>query len=291
MGMRFADAFDPFRALRHGMEGFKREPVPVVVAGFLMFLLDACQGQGSNFSPPQGGDEPWSGDDPFGGSDPFGGMDETMALLFLGLACFGLCFALVVFVVKAWIEPGAWRVGARLTEDGTTGMDVLFSGKDAWLPMLGYKLLSFVVNLGTFVVAAAPGGLLLALGAMSAMEGGGDPNIPLLIVGGTLIVLLAVPASMYVLLGLQLGNLAISLDAMGTMAALDHSWGLAKGNRLRLLWFNIVNFFVGLLGLLLCCVGAIPARGLILCATSNAYLVHTRDDYEDFALIKEIGAG
>ncbi|MCB9780763.1 MAG: hypothetical protein H6742_19500 [Alphaproteobacteria bacterium] len=272
--MDFDAAFDPFRALRHGMEAFKREPAPVIAAGFLMFLLDACQGQGNRVqNPPQGT-----------------GMDEEMAMVFLAIACFACGLGLVVFAIKAFVEPGAWRVGARMTQDGTSGMDVLFSGKDAWLPMLGYKLLMGVILLGVFVVSAAPGGGLLALGALPAMDGGGEPNVPLLAAGVFLIALIALPVTIYVTLGLQLGNLAISLDGVGTMEALDRSWTMAKGNRFRLFWFNLVHSFVGFAGFMLCCVGAIPARGLIICSTANAYLMFTREDYEDMQLVKEIGA-
>lgn len=296
MAMEFKDAFDPMRALRHGYEMLRREPAPVLVGGFVMFVLNACQGQGNQVRLPNSGGDPWSGgEDPFGGGNPFEGFDEAMlgvVLLLLGVAC---CVGLFVFAIKSFVEPGTWRVGERITMDGAAGLDTLFSGKDAWLPMMGYKLLTGIISLGVFTVFALPGGLVA--GAAIAMDRH-DPNVPLIVAGVFLVMLLALPAVIYVALGLQLGNYAISIDRLGTMEALDRSWSLARGNRLRLFWFNFMSGLLALAaaiaGMLMCCIGLVvtvpAATGIIFCAQANAYLLFTREDFEDFALVKEIGA-
>lgn len=298
MAMEFKNAFDPFRAIRHGFECLKREPAPVLVGGFLMFVLNACQSQGSNNIPSGNNDSPWGeGDDPFGGgSSPFESFDEAMlaaALVVLGVV---LCIGVVIFAIKAFIEPGTYRVGERITVDGASGLDTLFSGKDAWLSMVGYRLLMAAIVTGVLAVTALPGGLMLALAVVQAK--GSDPNMALIVGGATLITLLVLPALIYVSLGLQFGPYAISIDRLGAMEALDRSWGLAKGNRLRLLWFNLIcglaAFAAGMVGLMMCCVGVLVtvpvATGTIFCAQANAYLLFTREDFEDFALVKEIGA-
>ncbi len=274
MGMEFKEAFDPFRALRHGFEALKREPAPVLIGGLLLFVLDACSGGGGNGNIPT--------------ETGSSGMDEAMIALVVGMMLFGCCMGIFVFIAKAFIEPGTWRVGQRLTQDGASGLDTLFSGKDVWLSMMGYALIKGLIGLGVFMVTALPGAAII--GVAVAMADGGEPEVALLVAGGLLIAVIAVPVLLYVQLGLQLGNLFISLDECKAMDALDRSWTLAKGNRLQLLWFDIVTALVMLAGLMMCCVGMIPARGIVFCATSNAFLLHTRDDYESFALVQELGA-
>lgn len=274
MAMDFKDAFDPFRALRHGFAALQKEPASVIVAGLLLVVLDSCQGGGGNNVPSDMGS----------GS----GMDETVAAVIAVMALIGCCLGIFVLLAKSFVEPGAFRIGERLTIDGTSGLDPLFSGKDVWLSMLGYKVLSALITFGVFVVAALPGGLLL--GAAFALADGGDPNMPLAVLGGLLMAVLVIPVAIYVGLGLALGSVIISLDRLTTMEALERSWSLAKGNRFQLFIFNLVNGLVVFVGLLMCCVGMIPARGVVVCATANAYLLHTRDDFEDFELVKEQGA-
>jgi|GEM_PF-2096215 len=280
MAMKFEDAFNPFRALRHGVESMKRAPAPVLVAGLLLFALQACSG-GGNYRMPGGSDSPWHT-----GSS---GMDAAMIGLMVMFAVIGLGCAAVVLAVRSFIEPGTYRVGEAITIDGTTGMDRLFSGKDVWLSVLGYRLLTAAISLGVTAVCALPGGLLLALAYVKGQHGG-DPPVPLLVLGGLLIAALVVPVMLYVWLGLQLGTVAIALERLGTMAALDRSWTAARGNRLRLLWYDIVNMGLSMVGVMLCCVGLIPVYGIQACAMANAWLLYTRDDYESFDLVKTIGA-
>ncbi len=272
MAMDFHDAFNPFRALRHGVAALKRDPPTVLVGGLLLMIMSSCQGGGGNFRMPSDG----------------GGMSKEMAAVALGAALVGCCIGLAVFLARGFIEPGIWRAGARITEEGVGGMDTLFSGKDAWLSMLGYMLIRTLIGLGVFIVTALPGGLLLGLAFYKG--GGGEPNLPLAIAGGALMLLIVAPVMIYVQLGLQLGNLAVAIDDCKAMEALDRSWNLARGNRLQLLVFDIVNGLLVFVGFLACCIGAIPAYGVVFSATSNAYLLHTRDDFEDFVLVQEEGA-
>lgn len=297
MAIEFSRAFDPFRALKAGVHSLKTEPAPVFVGGLLLFLVQSCKGVGNQMPNPSSGGSSWdSGDDPFSsGGNPFDGVDETMiifAMVMLGIGC---CVGLFVFAVQAFLQPGMYRVGERMTIDGTSGIDVLFSGKDVWLSMMGYKLLSGAIGLGIFTVFASPGGLVIA-GAVVAGDGG-PPNTALLVLGAMLIVALVMPALLYVMLGLGFGQVAISLDRLGAMEALDRSWTLAKGNRFRLLLFGFVNGIFGavaaFVGLMLCCVGLLAtgpaATGVVVCAQANAWLMLTREGHEDFFMVRELG--
>ncbi len=297
MAIEFSQAFDPFRALKAGIHALKTEPAPVFVGGLLLFLVQSCQGAGNQVPNPSSGGSSWdSGDDPFSsGGNPFEGMDEAMLVVALIMVGVGCCIGLFVFAAQSFLQPGMYRVGERMTIDGTAGIDVLFSGKDVWLSMMGYKLLTGVIGLGIFTVFASPGGLVIA-GAVVARDGG-SPNTALLVLGGLLILALVLPALIYVMLGLGLGSVAISLDRLGTMEALDRSWSLAKGNRFRLFVFGLVNgIFAGVaafVGMLACCVGILAtgpaATGVVFCAQANAWLMLTRDDHEDFFMVRQLG--
>lgn len=298
MAVDFATAYDPVRALRAGIHAIKTEPAPVFLGGLLLFMVQSCQGAGNQIPNPSGGGGWSSGDDPFSsGENPFQGMDEAMILVVIAFLGIGCCIGLFVFAVQSFLQPGMYRVGERMTIDGTSGIDVLFSGKDVWLSMMGYKLITGLVGLGIFTVFAAPGGLLV--GGAFLLADGGPPNVPLLVAGGLLMLVLALPALIYVMLGLSFGEVAISLDRLSAMEALDRSWTLAKGNRLRLFGFGFVNgifaAFMTFVGFLACCVGVLAtgpaATGILFCAQANAWLMLTREDHESFVMVKQLGIG
>ncbi len=293
MATSFSEAYDPIRALDTGVRALKAEPGAVGLGGLLLFMLRGCSSGGGNFQMPQGdgsGGGPFGGGDPFGGGSPFEGMDGLALGVVLAVVLVGLCIGLVVFVIQSFLEPGVFRVGERMTIDGMSGIDTLFSGKDAWLSMMAYKLLTGFITLGIFAIFGAPGAAVAMLGFV--FKDGSEPNLPLVVMGVVLALLLALPALIYVSLGLSLGPVALSVDRLSAMEALERSWTLVRGNRLQLFWFNLVQALVGLVamvvGVLACCVGILvtgpAATGVVACAQTNAYLMLTRHDAERFAL-------
>lgn len=274
-----SEAFSFSRAISHGFEALKRNPVAWIVAGFLLSLSGGGGGGGNNFS----------GLNRSGTGDPdldalMQGMEAGLAVTTVGIAC---CCGFVGMILRAWIVPGFVRMSRDMVVNGSAELGTLFSATDVFMTQFLWELLKGLIGFGTFVVAAIPGGAVL--GAAFLMADGGEPNVALLIAGGALMVLIAVPILIYVQLGLLFGEYHIALDGSGVMEALERSWSLASGNRLHLFLFNIVTGLVAVLGILLCCVGIWATAPAVRTGAVEAFLLATRDDWEGFAFPRELG--
>ncbi|MFZ5475475.1 MAG: hypothetical protein ACOZNI_01765 [Myxococcota bacterium] len=268
--MTFSEAFSPARAIAHGIEGLKRQPLGILLGGFLMGIT---QGGSSGGGPSD-----------FGGENGDVEMSPEAALALL--AAFAVVIGVVVvfgvigFLVRSWIHTGWIRLHRDLVVDGQAEVVTLFRGFDAFGRMAGWKVLSTLVALGTFVASLLPGGVLAAV-AWSADQRD-------LAIGGGLLLgaLVALPASIYVALGLALGAHAVALEGKGPVAALERSWELADGNRLTLLVYYFVTGLFTLLGILLCCIGVWWTKAIVDVGTTEAFLLATRDDADTFAFSK-----
>ncbi|MES2645187.1 MAG: hypothetical protein V4850_37210 [Myxococcota bacterium] len=256
------DAFAPVRALRHGADALQRAPVGLLVGGALLLLLDTCAGSGGN-----------QGDL----AEVTQHLDEAQARLVVGFAWLLTVVAIASFFLRCWLLPGWLRLHRHVLQTGQDALGTLFGGGDVFLRMLGWQILNKVILLGTFVVAALPGGALMALGA--AQE-----NDILGAVGALLLIVLALPVLVYVWLGLVLGDFAVALENLGPVATLDRTWELARGNRLRLgVFFGVMELF-SLLGVLLCCVGVFLTRPIAQIGATEAYLLATVPGAKDWVV-------
>jgi hypothetical protein len=260
------EAFAPVRALRHGADALQRAPVGLLVGGALILLLDTCAGSGGN-----------QGDL----SELTGHLDQSQARLVVGLVWLFTVFAIASFFLRCWLLPGWLRLHRHVLQTGEDAMGALFGGGDAFLRMLGWQVLNKVILLGTFVVAALPGGALMALGA--AQE-----NDVLASVGAVLLLVLALPVLVYVWLGLVLGDYAVALEDLRPVATLERTWELARGNRLRLgVFFGVMELF-SLLGVLLCCVGVFLTRPIAQIGATEAFLLATVPGAKDWVVPGEV---
>ncbi len=270
--MDVSEAFSPLRAIQHGVASIQRAPAGLLVGGFLLFVLDSFSSGtgGGNLGDLAKDDQP---------------PEVSLAILMvaIGLMAVGFVLALVAFIVRCWFVPGWIRLHRQVLETGADSFKVLFSGGDAFLRMLGWRLLYSLIALGTFVAAALPGGIVLGIGIAQEM------NQTLLIAGGVLMVLLVLPVQIYVALGLALGNHALVLEGLGPVAALDRSWELARGNRITLAIFFFVTGLFSLLGLLLCCIGMFVTRAISEVGTTEAFLLATVPGAEDWVVPREAG--
>jgi hypothetical protein len=196
------------------------------------------------------------------------------AVLAIVLVATLIGFAL--FALNCWLESGFARLHVNILEHASDELAPLFSGKDRFWHMAGFKLLAGLSLLATAIVTVWPGALL-------AFYGYSREENTLLIAGIGAMVILAVPALVYVGLGLYLGELIVALDGLAPVYALRRSWVLAHGNRLPLLGFAVVCAlvqFVSVAGILLCCVGVLAtvpfARSLTGFAKTESYLLFTR---------------
>lgn len=303
--MEFRHAFDPGRAVRHGWEALKLAPAPLFVGALIM---NFTQGGGGGFNNmgnlgDLGGDD-WDnggyydnydfGSDwdykleaalgagggmlqNFTGSSDFDDPALIVGML-VGVMCFFVLF-MVIFAAACWVKVGWIRLHEQVITDGEGTFGTLFGGKDRTVDMILWSLLKMCIVLATMLVSLAPGGLILGIGI-------GVEEEALAVVGGLLMLVLGLPVMWYVGYGLYLGDHALVLEGRGAMDALDRTWSLAKGNRIRLFLFNFVLQLVAmaatLVGLCLCIVGVIftgPAsRAVIDVGLTESFLMFTRGE-------------
>lgn len=265
--MDFSEAFSPTRAISHGIEGLKRQPVGVLLGGFLMMITQGGGGGGGNFAPPmEDGQSP----------------EMTAAFAAIALVVFVVVAVLgvVFWLARSFLHTGWIRMHRDLVVGGQAEVGTLFSGKDAFGRMALWKLLKGVIVMGTMLAAVIPGGLVMLL---AMVESVGEVA---LVLGGVLMVLTVVPVAVYVGLGLSLGEFAVALEEARPMEALERSWDLANGNRWTLLGFYIVTSMFAFVGFLACCIGVFVTRAIADVGTTESYLLATRDDTDSFAFVR-----
>lgn len=251
------EAFDLASGLQSGFEVFKRA-WPVLFVGSC--IKSCTEGGGGNYNP--------SGLSDLANSNNGGGLDQLDPTA-LGITAAVVAVVLVVVLVvvvlvlalRAWIVPGWLRTHEEVLRTGNTDWSTLFSGGDRFVPMLLWSLLQGVISLGAVGLPAAPGIGIAIWGFYN--------NQPMIGGGGTLLALLpAIPIGIYVNLGLRYGDYLVTFDERSAMEALGESWGLASGNRLRMILFGVVLWLmritVALAGFCFFCVGGLVTGPIAL---------------------------
>ena len=294
-----SEAFSITRAIAHGWKGLKREPVGLLLGAFLLSIVEGGGGGGggNNFgnlggsggssnsgSDDWSGGSDWSGDSDWSNAlDGFGAFDDPAILMVIGLVVSCVCILQLAFWLAAsFIKPGYLQMHQEVLTDGVSSPGRLFGGKEQFKSMAMWKFLKGVIGLGTGMVAMAPGGAIAIVGAI-------QENGTLFVVGVILGLLIGLPAIVYVSLGLILGEHAVALEDMGPMDALERSWSLARGNRFSLLLFSFVTGLFGSLGLLACCIGVIGTKAMVDFGWTEAYLLATQEDWENWQFIQDEG--
>jgi hypothetical protein len=272
--MDVSEAFAPSRAIAHGIAALKREPLGLVLGGFLLGLSQIGSGLngGGNFSDMKN-------------LTPQEALAVASAMLAVGLV--GMILSLIGWIFRCWFVPGWLRFQRDIAIEGAGDVATMFRG-GAFGRMIGWTLLAGFVRFGTTLVALIP---TFALGGFALATENESTRGVLAIAAGIAALLIAVPVAIYVSLGLVLGQYAVGLEDAGAMDALERSWELARGNRLSLLLFAVVTALVNLLGLLMCCVGAFATTPIAEFAWTESFLLATREDGHTFALMKADAAG
>lgn len=284
-------AFSPSRAISHGWAALKREPVGMLLGAFLLSIVEGGGGGGGNNLGNLGNTGGSSGPDWGGTSDwsqsmnGFGDLDDPAFLGVMAVALSCVCgLQLLFWLAASFLKPGYMQLHRELLVDGVSSPGKLFGGGSQFKAMAMWKLLKGLIGLGVAVVALAPGGAMLGIGAA------GD-NQPLMIAGGGLMVLLAGPVLVYVGLGMMLGEHAVALEELGPVDALERSWELARGNRVSLFLYGLLTGLFHIVGLMLCCVGVLGTKAMIDFGTTEAYLLATRGDWDEWRFIEDVGLG
>lgn len=262
--MTFADAFDPFRSLGSSWKLLRAAPLALLIGGVLLFFTDPG-GSGGNL----GGQFQKEYDQHAGDLDAAA---RALVVILAGMVGFGLCcWAIVAFLVHSWIWIGFANAVERALRTGTSDVGAVFDPRGRMPTMLITRLVGGLFELLCWIPFA------LAIGAGFLLRGG--ERFPFVFVALALtgwFVSFCIWA--YVGLGLSLAKPVVALEGLHPLDALNKSWTLVRGHRLRLLWFYLVTVVVALLGFCLCCIGAFGTYTLYYTARVESYLLLTRGD-------------
>lgn len=250
----YEEAFSPARALRLAFQALKRAPLLLAIGAVLLLVTEGDWVSAGIAAPP---------DDP-------AFRDVAPASRVVGALCCLSILWLVLLVAQSWLQPGYLRSQLAALRGEKPTAALLFSGRDRFLAMLGWKILAATLVVLATGVGAMPG---IALAVLSDGQG------TLATVGGILTIAGGAFAGIYVFLGLWLGDRVVTFEGTRPMQTLRRTWALAEGHRLRLFLFFVALAIVGLagaLGVVLFCVGALVtvplAHVLANTALTDAYL-------------------
>jgi hypothetical protein len=194
-----------------------------------------------------------------GGWSPNAG--EILALLGI-FACCGLA----VMLIHAWISLGVANVVEKTRNEGRAGFGALFDARGRFFEMVLGHILMILIVLGTIVPL-----VLIGLGVWFAndqrvVEDGWAAFIA--VIAG----IAYLPVWIWLLLGISLYRPAIAIEGLGPTAAIQRSWELVRGHRLRLLLYWVAISIFSMLGLCLCCVGVLLTGPMSEISQFESYL-------------------
>ena len=249
--MNFSQAFNPFRSLKSVFETMNLQPAHLWGGGILLFFLEGGV-QGS-----------------LQGSELIGLGEQMVALL----VCVGCVLALGLFFASIWLAAGLFLNFRSVAQTGEVSSGGIFDHQGKFLPLFLTRIL---VGLAT-ILALLPLGILIGLvifigvsAEAMAVELGAPSGLFVAI--AFLMSLVGVFVGIYVGMGLVLSEAALLYEDREPVDAVKRSWTMAKGNRLRLFAFVLVNILFTLAGLFLCCVGVIATGTIARFAIFEAFL-------------------
>ncbi|MDE0892804.1 MAG: DUF975 family protein [Planctomycetota bacterium] len=257
--MNFSQAFDPIRSLKSVFGTMKLQPAHLWGGGILLFFLEG----GVQVS--------------LQGLDLLGEALGEDAVVFL--VCGGCVLGIGLFLASVWLAAGLFLNFRSVMQTGEATSGGIFDHQGKFLPLLLTRLL---VGLAS-VLAVLPLGILFGLLAvafvvpMTVSEGGHGSEMSaavtaLLIAVGVVLFLFVLFVSIYVGTGLVLSEAALLYEDRQPVNAVKRSWAMAKGNRLRLFAFMLVNGLFAMAGVLLCCVGIFATATIARFAIFEAFL-------------------
>jgi hypothetical protein len=272
--------------LSRGWAAVQRWPLPLMIGGVALTAVDASSSSGNNFDGlaemlEQADTESVGLMLPLGSDGLAASTAEIAALTIAGLALFAFMFALVLALsfVRSWLVNGWLMLHRGLILNGEGVVSTLFTSFDRMLVIWFTRVLAGLLVFLLIIASMLPPMMVWGVGLIAGQDLSVDPTTPVFLAfGGTL--LLMVPTGVYFSLGTWLAPWFVVYDGSSAWTALLQSWDAARGNRMTLFLFFFVQYLIGLaaliLGLLLCCVGALVtvplARAITDLATSRAWL-------------------
>jgi hypothetical protein len=179
-----------------------------------------------------------------------------------------VCISIAFFALSSWIEVGFARAVEFSLRTGKDEIGKVFSGGDRMGAMLLARFLCGLIHIACLLPALA---LIVALVFVA-----GPRADALLGLSSILIALVALAITLYLAIGLFFVNPIIAFESCSPTAAISRSWKMAGGRRLRILWFFIFQFFLGIAGLCLCCIGLLLTTPLSNVMRFEVYLALTK---------------
>jgi hypothetical protein len=252
--MHKTEAFRPFRALQSAWEILMKAPLPLWVGGLVLVVVENLGSGGGNFSS--------------GNEEHF----EEMVWLLLPLAGLGCGLMLVALAVSSWLKIGYYKGIEGVMREGQVQFDRLYKKQATWMNVFLVHIFQLVLWIAAVLPFFLCVILSLAIGHGVGLEDGQVAALAFLVC------LFYFPVFVYITLGFSLMPFAAALDSMGPMAALSHSWSLARGIRLPMFLMGLLSLGMILLGLCVFCVGSLAGMILSHVMWCEAYIQATRDD-------------
>jgi uncharacterized membrane protein len=257
--MNFSEAFNPIRSLKSVFETMKLQPAQLWGGGILLFFLE--QGiQGS-----------------FQGMEPIGKAlgEEVMVFLVCGACVLGIG----LFFASIWLAAGLFLNFRSVMQTGEVTSGGIFDHQGKFLPLFLTRLLVGLASiLALFPIGILFGLLMVGFAVpMAVSESSHGPDMGPAVAGpliamAVVLFLLVLFVSIYVGMGLVLSEAALLYEDREPVDAVKRSWAMAKGNRLRLFAFVLVNALFTIAGFFLCCVGVIATGTIARFAILEAFL-------------------
>ena len=253
--MHKTTAFQPIRALSSALDLLMKAPLPLWVGGVVLATVQGLSQIGSQIRVPQNPHQ----------------HAEEVALTVLPFVLFGICLGIVVSMITAWLRIGYWGGIRTVMREGDVEFGELYRASNRWLGVFLTMLLQTVMVL----VSLVPFGIFVGAAYLLHEVVGIDDDIAALFMfGGWLLYL---PVLIYLELGFVLMPYPAALEGAGPVESLRISWGLASGVRLQMIGMGLLSFGLVIAGLLMCCIGVIPAGIIVEVMWCEAYVQATRE--------------
>lgn len=183
-----------------------------------------------------------------------------IAYAMLGLMCF-----VPLIIAGPVLYWGQTRVSLDAL-DGRPEFETLFAGfsrfGDLWVPMFGVVALLFLIGLPPAIL----GGIVQVTLDLAS---DGDPTVSLM--GSTATQGLSLLWQFGLMCRFFPAPFLVVEQGMGATDAITQAWNMTATAWGQAVVLSIAGFVIGIMGLLLCCVGAIPAGAMLVVAQASAY--------------------
>lgn len=184
----------------------------------------------------------------------------AISYMVLGLMCF-----VPLIIAGPIIQWGQTRLTLDAL-DGKPEFETLFAGfnrfGDLWVPMIGTIVLLILIALPPTVVGAA---IQITL----ELASDGDPNLSIL--GSLITNALSLAWSFGVMCRFFPAMFLVVDQGMGATDAITTSWNMTASAWGQCAVLSIAGALIGIIGFMMCCVGALPAGVITLLANASAY--------------------